>query len=337
MKFSVASLVAVAQVASAHYFFDSNVINGAAGRPFTYIRDFTRQTKYNPIKFSSNPAQDIRDNSFIDGDDIRCNQGAFKAAGNTDVLEVGAGGDVTVKLGVGARMEHPGPSLFYMSRAPGDDVKAYDGSGDWFKIGEEGVCNQGADFTRDAWCSWARDTLTATIPAGTPDGEYLLRFEHIGIHRSHVNQPEHYVSCVQVKVVGGGNGTPGPMVKLPGAYKDSDPYAKFSIYGGFKSFPMPGPAVWDGTSSSAGGQTPPKNEPETSPTPSAPETSPSPVPPKSEPETSPAPATGGDKGASPCTKCAPLYGRCGGRGFTGPTCCSQGTCRQSNPWYSQCL
>lgn len=67
-----------------------------------------------------------------------------------------------------------------MSRAPGDDVKAYDGSGDWFKIFEEGVCNQGADFTTDAWCTWGRDSISATIPADTPDGEYLIRAEHIG-------------------------------------------------------------------------------------------------------------------------------------------------------------
>ncbi|KAK0732470.1 SGNH hydrolase-type esterase domain-containing protein [Apiosordaria backusii] len=35
--------------------------------------------------------------------------------------------------------------------------------------------------------------------------------------------------------------------------------------------------------------------------------------------------------------CAALYGQCGGQGFQGPTCCSQGTCRASNQWYSQCL
>ena len=34
--------------------------------------------------------------------------------------------------------------------------------------------------------------------------------------------------------------------------------------------------------------------------------------------------------------CSPLYGQCGGNGWTGPTCCSQGTCRASNEWYSQC-
>ena len=182
MKFTstTLSIAAVAQVASAHYFFETTVRNGVADRPFTYVRDFTRQTKFNPIKFSSNPAEDIRDNSHIDGEDIICNQGAFQSAGRTEVLEVSAGDEITVKLGVGARMEHPGPSMVYMSRAPGDDVKAYDGSGDWFKIWEEGVCDQSKDFTTDAWCSWADDTMTAKVPDGTPDGEYLFRAEHIG-------------------------------------------------------------------------------------------------------------------------------------------------------------
>jgi len=34
---------------------------------------------------------------------------------------------------------------------------------------------------------------------------------------------------------------------------------------------------------------------------------------------------------------APLYGQCGGIGWTGPTTCAQGTCKVSNPYYSQCL
>ncbi|KAK6541618.1 hypothetical protein TWF694_007418 [Orbilia ellipsospora] len=37
------------------------------------------------------------------------------------------------------------------------------------------------------------------------------------------------------------------------------------------------------------------------------------------------------------TGCASLYGQCGGIGFTGPTCCSSGTCTVGNPYYSQCL
>ena len=35
--------------------------------------------------------------------------------------------------------------------------------------------------------------------------------------------------------------------------------------------------------------------------------------------------------------CSSLYGQCGGNGWTGPTCCTQGTCKYSNDWYSQCL
>lgn len=172
-------LSAIAQVASAHYFFDTNIINGAAQSQFKYVRRSTRAVAYNPIKFSSNPAADIRDNSHADGPDIRCNQGASKgSAGQT--LTVNAGDNVRFRLGVGATMQHPGPGLVYMSRAPGDNAANYDGSGDWFKIFQEGVCSSSKDFTTDAWCTWGRNWIEATIPKNTPNGEYLVRVEHIG-------------------------------------------------------------------------------------------------------------------------------------------------------------
>lgn len=66
-----------------------------------------------------------------------------------------------------------------------------------------------------------------------------------------MNEPEHFVSCLQVKVTGGGSGTPGPLVQFPGAYKYTDPYVSFSIYNGYKALTMPGPAVWTGGSSSS--------------------------------------------------------------------------------------
>lgn len=326
MKVSVLLGAAIAlQGVSAHYFFDTVTYKGQTTPAFRYIRDFTRQTKFNPIKFSSNPAADIRDSSTIDGEDARCNQGAFGAAGRTQVLTVAAGDEVRVNLGVNAKMEHPGPSLMYMSRAPGDNVKAYKGDGDWFKIKEEGVCTQGGDLKSTAWCSWAKNFMSATVPKDIPAGEYLMRFEHIGVHRSHVNQPEHYVSCVQVKVTGGGNGTPGPMVKFPGAYKATDPYANFSIYNGFKAFPMPGPAVYSGGGSSTGNSG--GNAPAPAPTtaPAAPAPAPTTAP-------APAPSNGNTGGA-----CAGLYQQCGGRTFQGAKCCSQGSCKAANEWYSQCL
>lgn len=110
-------LAAIAQLASAHYFFDTTIVNGVSSTK--YIRVSTRPTKYNPIKFSSNAAADIRDNSYIDkGDDARCNQGAFTNAKSTSVLSVAAGTKIKFQLAVSAKMQHPGmvykSSTFYL-------------------------------------------------------------------------------------------------------------------------------------------------------------------------------------------------------------------------------
>ncbi|KAI2735562.1 hypothetical protein DTO013F2_10114 [Penicillium roqueforti] len=68
------------------------------------------------------------------------------------------------------------------------------------------------------------------------------------VHGATGGQAEFYNSCAQVKVVGGGNGTPRPTVKFPGAYKKDDPSLNFSICNGYKEYPMPGPEVWTGES-----------------------------------------------------------------------------------------
>lgn len=39
----------------------------------------------------------------------------------------------------------------------------------------------------------------------------------------------------------------------------------------------------------------------------------------------------------PTAACAARWGQCGGRDWTGPKCCAQGTCQVSNEWFSQCL
>ncbi|CAE6400526.1 hypothetical protein ACGC1H_000146 [Rhizoctonia solani] len=49
------------------------------------------------------------------------------------------------------------------------------------------------------------------------------------------------------------------------------------------------------------------------------------------PATSPAPSPTSGSGT------VPLYGQCGGSGYTGPTTCASGTCKATNQWYSQCL
>ena len=47
-----------------------------------------------------------------------------------------------------------------------------------------------------------------TVPAATPNGEYLFRVEHIGLHVAQsTGGAQFYISCGQVTV--SGSGTPG--------------------------------------------------------------------------------------------------------------------------------
>lgn len=88
----------------------------------------------------------------------------------------------------------------------------------------------------------------ATIPAATPSGEYLLRVEQIALHMAmQPNGAQFYLSCTQIKITGGGSGTPGPLVALPGAYTTNDPGILVNL-GSIQpdAYVGPGPAVWSG-------------------------------------------------------------------------------------------
>ena len=51
----------------------------------------------------------------------------------------------------------------------------------------------------------------------------------------------------QITVTGGGSGTPGPTISLPGGYKDTDPGILINIYYPIPtSYTYPGPTVWKG-------------------------------------------------------------------------------------------
>jgi hypothetical protein len=283
MKFTAISIAAaaLAPLAAAHYTFDVLTVDGVSSRPNEFIRSNTRQEKYNPTKWV-NPLDDMTPDSL----DFRCNKGSFTFAAQTKTAEVKPGSKLSVHLAYGATMQHPGPATVYMSKAPGT-AQAYEGDGDWFKIAQTGICNQQADFLKEAWCTWDKGTIDFTIPEGTPDGEYLIRPEHIGLHGAHGGQAEFYYACVQVKVTGGGNGTPGPMIKFPGGYKKTDPSFATNLWGGAFDYKLPGPALWTGSSAAGGntGGSAPAPVPSASPAPApAPAPAPSPAPTQPKPE-----------------------------------------------------
>jgi len=196
--------------ADAHYIFNILYVNGQQkGGEYTYVRRNTNS--YMPT------FPDI-----LDKTDLRCNVGANPSS-SVQTYTVNAGDRIGFKLFNNEFIEHPGPGFVYMSRAPdGVGVANYDGSGDWFKAYETGLCN-GAPNNDAAWCSWQKDRLEYTIPAKTPPGEYLVRVEHIGLHEGHVNRAQFYMECFQLRINGPGGGNPSPLAKIPGIYKSSDP------------------------------------------------------------------------------------------------------------------
>ncbi|KAK6857080.1 hypothetical protein PG995_007267 [Apiospora arundinis] len=323
--------LALATAVHAHYIFSELIVNGVAqGGDYAYIRK--NSNTYMP-SFTS---------EVVNSPDLRCNKGA--TAGSTKTYSVKAGDKIGFKLSFNEFIEHPGPGFVYMSKAPGA-VASYDGSGDWFKAYETGLCGGNA-ATDTSWCSWQKDRLEFTIPARIPPGEYLVRVEHIGIHEAHVGKAQFYMECAQLKIEGPGGGTPAPLVKIPGIYSANDPGI---AYDKWKPSPaayvMPGPKVWvDNGGSSAGGS---GSDAGAGAKPATPTTAindavpPSQVPVPSGGSGSGVPSAppstgGGVGGGAGGGESAQMYGQCGGSGWSGPTACAQGSCKAVNQWYSQC-
>lgn len=91
--------------------------------------------------------------------------------------------------------------------------------------------------------------LNVTIPKEVPSGDYLLRIEQVGYNTGDLHtglRPlQWYVSCAQVRIKNGGNGTPGPMIALPGpAYGPDVEGLNIPIFFTQSYYHPPGPPVW---------------------------------------------------------------------------------------------
>ncbi|EFQ36423.1 fungal cellulose binding domain-containing protein [Colletotrichum graminicola] len=299
-----------APLVQGHYIFSQLFVDDkAAGGDYTYIRKNTNT--YMP-SFTS---------EIVNSPELRCNKGATSATAQT--MTVAAGSKLGFKLWFNEFIEHPGPGMVYMSKAPGD-LNSYDGSGDWFKVFESGLCGSNPSVDTD-WCTWQKDRIEFTLPAATPPGDYLVRVEHIAIHEGHVGKAQFYMECAHIKVTGNGAGTPGPLVKIPGMYSSTDPGIAYNKWTGNPApYVIPGPAVWNGAAASNSSPAPVAEDAATNTT--AP----------SEPATSEPAAANPPANAPPSSSGASLYGQCGGQGWSGATTCAQGSCQQINQYYSQC-
>lgn len=193
----------------------------------------TKYAKYQHIRQNTNDNSPV---TSLSDTNLRCNVGGARG-GSTTTVDIAAGSAFTFTYD--QAVYHQGPISFYMSKAPGA-VSDYDGSGQWFKFKDLGPTFSGSSS------SWPLSTsYTANIPKCIPNGEYLLRIQSLAIHNPG-STPQFYVSCAQVRVTGGGNTSPAITTSIPGFIKASDSGYTANIYNpSFKSYTVPGPAVWN--------------------------------------------------------------------------------------------
>ncbi|KAI0974094.1 glycoside hydrolase family 61 protein [Xylaria arbuscula] len=216
---TIALATLAVQRVSGHYIFETLSKGTAKGTPYEFVRHNTNM---------NSPVTDLSSK------DLRCNVGCA-TGGNTSTLALNAGDAFTFSLD--QAVYHQGPVSLYMSKAPGT-ADEYDGSGDWFKI---------FDWAPNFGSGQAQWTMAASysgnIPKCIPNGEYLLRIQSLAIHNPG-STPQWYISCGQIIVSGGGNASPSPTAKIPGAFKATDPGYTVNIYNNFHSYTVPGPSVF---------------------------------------------------------------------------------------------
>jgi hypothetical protein len=114
------SLLVLASLAQAHYYFASMIYGGTTTTTWADVRQWTGYYTYDPV-------------TTVSTVDIRCNvDGSTTFA--SSILSVAAGN--TLGFTVSPDIYHPGPLLAYMAKVPSGYTAAnWDGSGTvWFKI-----------------------------------------------------------------------------------------------------------------------------------------------------------------------------------------------------------
>ncbi|KFY07313.1 hypothetical protein V492_07252 [Pseudogymnoascus sp. VKM F-4246] len=310
MKFSSSVAAAAALTgASAHTIMTNLVSNGVVNGVGVGIR----------VPSYDGPITDVSTS------DIACNGGPNPTTPSNVVIDVKAGSNVqtywrhtlTSTSSDVIDSSHKGPVMAYMKKVSDATTDTGIGGG-WFKISQEGYDSSTG--------LWAVDKLIASggvqtipIPSCIANGQYLLRGEIIALHSaSSKNGAQFYMECAQINVTGGTGSVTPATVSLPGAYKSTDPGILFNLYVSPISYTIPGPSVF---SCSGGGS---NTQPPTNPTTTAPPTQQTSTTAPPTQQTSTTPPTSGTG--------APLYGQCGGTGWTGATTCASGTCKATNEW-----
>ncbi|KAJ7595353.1 glycosyl hydrolase family 61-domain-containing protein [Mycena floridula] len=196
------------------------------------IREVSAQ---DPVKGATNPS-------------VNCGNNAQIAAQTADALPGSVLSFDWREADLANWPHNTGPMLTYMASCGSVSCSSFNSSdANWFKIDQVGLKSDGVSWYQEDLMSGM--TASVMIPTTLAAGEYLVRHEIIALHLAQadtIGGAEFYPSCTQLHVGGNQTGLPDPseLVKLPGAYKDTDPGIEidpYSIQNG--EYPFPGPGV----------------------------------------------------------------------------------------------
>ncbi|KAF2397150.1 hypothetical protein EJ06DRAFT_533337 [Trichodelitschia bisporula] len=262
--------------------------------------------------------------------DIICHKGATPGKA---VAQVVAGETIDLQWTVWPD-SHKGPVMDYLADCGSDCTTVDKTQLKFFKIDGVGITNPAGtppNFASDDMIKNA-STWSVKIPASIKPGNYVLRHETIALHSAgQENGAQAYPQCINIQVTGSGTASPAGVAGTS-LYKSTDPGIIFDIYRKFTStseYPVPGPAVFDGSSS---GSAP---APVASAAPAASKASSAAAPAATVPATKPssvaAPATTlpattlkTSTTAAPASSAAPVQNNTGGQGGSAPPQRGQG-------------
>ncbi|KAF8966548.1 glycoside hydrolase family 61 protein [Flammula alnicola] len=224
-----AGLLSLATLVSSHYTFPSLIANGAVTGAWVNVRETNNFNSQDPV-------------TDVTSADFRCYDSATNPTASTATVAAGS----TIGFQADGSVYHPGVINVYAAKAP-SNVTTWDGSGAvWFKIYQISAVTDGGSTISFP----AQNALSYSfpIPKALPSGQYLVRIEQIALHvASTFGGAQFYLSCAQINVTGGGSGTPGPLVSIPGVYTGNEPGILIDIYYPVPAtYVQPGPAVWSG-------------------------------------------------------------------------------------------
>ncbi|KAI0438779.1 lytic polysaccharide monooxygenase [Xylaria telfairii] len=237
--YPICTVLALSSSVRGHYLFGRLILNGKWTKTWEYVREIEPRADSTPELASVYPLTDP------DSVDLRCGRNASDFQGIVKTATVQAGDLVGIAAGesmlqgdVRPWMYHPGFASAWLSKAPSDNLGAYTGDGDWFKIlSVTNRTEQSLNFSdpwaakyydqfKAIWGTYRLDSYNFTIPKATPPGKYLLS---------------------------AGIGAPAPMVKIPGIYKRDQSDVYFDVYNyalthnySVNDFIPPAPVVWAG-------------------------------------------------------------------------------------------